>query len=178
MLKRKTALFIGSARGLGLALGLATSVAHAADLPPFSADILAWPRLSAAEMGCLIEKRFGHRDARFNCDLKDYVKPRGCDEPDRYYEGPQFPEALAARVHPLASEVNLSFEHGDLQMVIVRLAGSFSEPQFLEALGIADADARPGNVMYLSVGPHSVMLQGFDHMGGADVDCGPRSKSP
>src|SRR5471032_185072 len=135
MLKGKTALFTGSARGLGLALCLATSGAHAADLPPFSVDILAWPRLTNVEMGCLIEKRFGHRDARFNCDLKDYVKPRGiCDEPDRDDEGPKFPEALAARVHPLASEVDLSFEHGDLRSVSVRFAGSFSKPQVLQAL--------------------------------------------
>lgn len=165
-----------------------THQALAADLPPASVDVLAWPRLSSSAFGCYLEKTLGHRDKRFNCALKGYENQGDpCTNAAAYAEGPEFPARLAARVHPLAKDVELSWEHGELQQVTLVLKGTFNEVEVrrafklprAEAYSLSEAEqgALPENIMDTSVqadpsnGLTLVMLTGFDHMGAGDVDC-------
>ena len=153
-------------------------------------DILSWPRESAADFGCYMEKTLQHRDARFNCALRGYRNRADiCKNPDAYYEGPGFPDDLASTVHPLATHVELSWEHGNLQAVGITLKGTWREADVRRvfklpraatyALSTAEqkAHAWPDNVMDTGVqfpaqDVTQVTLTGFDHIGGADVGCG------
>jgi hypothetical protein len=172
-----------------IALGLSLSVAHAADLAQANFSLRAWPRMTSPAFGCWMEKALGHRDAKFNCDLKNLENIGDpCTDTDPYYEGPKFPEALVTRVHPLATRIDVDFEHGDLRMIIVELAGEFSDQQVRKALGLPDEQERvqefvrpsdPARPLIMSMDVHScgpgitcLMIQAFDHMGAGDVDCG------
>ncbi|MGF6110324.1 hypothetical protein [Pseudomonas frederiksbergensis] len=162
--------------------------ALAADLPPASVDVLAWPRMSSSAFGCYMEKTLGHRDKRFNCALKGYENQGDpCTNAAAYEEGPDFPAHLAARVHPLATQVQMSWEHGELQQVTIVLKGTLDEVAVRNAfklprteaylLSEAEQGALPENIMDARVqgdpsnGLTSLMLTGFDHMGAGDVDC-------
>ncbi|QOH40163.1 hypothetical protein C7S14_3115 [Burkholderia cepacia] len=172
-------------------------------LPKPSVDVRAWPRMTSPKFGCYVETTFGYRDKRFNCALKKYRNTGdACGNTKAYYEGPVFPDRLAASVHPLATKVELDWEHGDLQMVTVTLKGTWNESDVRKAFGLPRAEARqltdaelrsaPGNLMDTSVqypsspldeslakrpsnparGTTAVMLYGFDHMGAGDAGCG------
>jgi hypothetical protein len=153
-------------------------------------DVRSWPRMSPADFGCFMEKTLGYRDARFNCALKGY-RNRGdiCKTPDAYNEGPEFPDRLAAAIHPQATHVELRWEHGNLQAMSITLKGTWSETQVRQTfklpraaaskLSVAEqkAHAWPENIMdtdvqYPTQGQTEVTLIGFDHMGAADVGCG------
>ena len=91
-------------------------------LPPPLLDVRTWPRMSVGAFGCYLEKSLGHRDPRFNCALKHYQnKGDPCKNTEAYYEGPDFPVSLALHVHPLATDVKLDWEHGELQSVTITL---------------------------------------------------------
>jgi hypothetical protein len=172
-----------------LPLGGAQATANAALAVP-GVDVLSWPRMPAADFGCYLEKSLHHRDTRFNCALRGYRNQGDvCKNPDAYYEGPAFPDQLATTIHPLATHVALSWEHGNLQAVSITLKGTWSEAQVRQAfklpraaaseLSVAEqkAHAWPENIMdtdvqYSSPGQTDVTLTGFDHIGGADVGCG------
>ncbi|CAB3968690.1 hypothetical protein BCO9919_03373 [Burkholderia cenocepacia] len=172
-------------------------------LPKPTADIRALPRMTSPKFGCYVETSFGYRDKRFNCALKQYRNTGdACKNTKAYYEGPAFPDRLAASVHPLATKVDLDWEQGRLQMVTVTLKGTWNEADVRKAFGLPRAEgsklteaelrSEPGNLMDTSVqypsspldeslakrpsnparGTTAVMLYGFDHMGGGDVDCG------
>jgi hypothetical protein len=164
-----------------MALWLSSAAAHAADLQPFAVDVLGWFRMPSTEFGCRLEKSLGHRDPKFNCDLANYTPLMNpCLRDGDWYEGPAFPQALAARVHPLATQVDIKFEHGNLQGVLIVLRGRFTDQQVRRALGLPDDGKLPGNIMSLGIQSSDagqpepttrLLIQGFDHMGGADVDC-------
>ncbi|MCU9955672.1 hypothetical protein OEJ37_20135 [Burkholderia sp. BKH01] len=166
-------------------------------------DVRAWPRMTSPKFGCYVETTFDYRDKRFNCALKKYRNTGdACKNTTAYYEGPAFPDRLAARVHPLAMKVELDWEHGDLQMVTVTLKGTWNEADVRKAFGLPRAEGRklteaelrkqPDNLMGTSIqypssptddsigrrpsdpahGTTAVMLYGFDHMGAGDVECG------
>ncbi|VWC56304.1 hypothetical protein BLA18112_00328 [Burkholderia lata] len=172
-------------------------------LPKPTVDVRAWPRMTSPKFGCYVETTFDYRDKRFNCALKKYRNTGdACKNTKAYYEGPAFPDRLAASVHPLATKVDLDWEQGRLQMVTVTLKGTWNEADVRKAFGLPRAEgsklteaelrSEPGNVMDTSVqypsspldeslakrpsnparGTTAVMLYGFDHMGGGDVDCG------
>jgi hypothetical protein len=173
--KRRTAMSIAA-----MAAALSISAGHAADLPPAGMNILDWPRMASPAFGCLMEKTLGHRDPRFNCSLKSVKMGDPCVDTENYYAGPIFPPALAARIHPLASDVSVDFEHGEVRTVSVRLQGKFSESDVLKAFDLAGDRKRPPNIMFVSVQDCSrdgtcLLLTGFDHLGAGDVDC---SKQP
>lgn len=172
-------------------------------VPKPTVDVRAWPRMTSPTFGCYVETTFGYRDKRFNCALKKYRNTGdACKNTTAYYEGPAFPDRLAASVHPLATKVELDWEQGRLQMVTVTLKGTWNEADVRKAFGLPRAEgsklteaelrSAPGNLMDTSVqypssaldeslakrasnparGTTAVMLYGFDHMGGGDVDCG------
>ncbi|MBZ5789148.1 hypothetical protein K8353_03425 [Burkholderia contaminans] len=172
-------------------------------LPKPTVDVRTWPRMTSPKFGCYVETTFGYRDKRFNCALKKYRNTGdACGNTKVYNEGPAFPDRLAASVHPLATKVELDWEHGDLQMVTVTLKGTWNEADVRKAFGLPRAEGRklteaelhsaPDNLMDTSVqypsapldeslakrpsnparGTTAVMLYGFDHMGAGDADCG------
>ncbi|CAB3749255.1 hypothetical protein GQ57_26580 [Burkholderia sp. MSh2] len=177
--------------------------ATAATLQKPIVDIRAWPRMTSPEFGCYVETSFGYRDKRFNCSLKKYRNTGdACRNTKAYYEGPAFPDRLAAGVHPLATKVELDWEHGALQMVTVTLKGTWNEAEVRRAFGLPRAEgsrlteaelrSQPDNLMNTSIqypsdaldervakrpsdparGTTAVMLYGFDHMGAGDAGCG------
>jgi hypothetical protein len=166
---------------LAVCLTLSIPMSAARSAPPIASDIhlLTWPRMPVEQFGCYLEKSFGHRDARFNCSLENYENQGDpCKNTEAFYEGPEFPQALAAEVNPLATDVDLAWEQGQLQQVTITLKGRLTEEQARRALDLPDADSHdtPENVMYIDVqypdaASTAVSLTGFDHMGAGDVDC-------
>ncbi len=93
-------------------------------------DVTTWPRASVREFGCFLEKQFGHKDKKFNCLLKTYVnKGDPCLNTEVYYEGPQFPNALAKKIDPIIDSVDLIWEHGKLQSLALTLDRRYSEKE-------------------------------------------------
>ena len=180
-----------------------TSPVIGADLPPPIVNVSTWPQMSVSAFGCYLEKTFGYRDKRFNCSLKGY-KNQGdpCKNTDAYYEGPTFPRNLATKVYPLATDIELSWEHGELQEVRIMLAGTLNEVEVRNAfklpraaataLSPAERETLPENIEDTDIqypsdpihrspatrpsdpsrGQTVVVLEGFDHIGAGDVDCG------
>lgn len=148
------------------------------DAPALSRkDVLTWPRARADRFGCFLEKAFGHKDSRFDCELRNYAN-RGdpCRDVEAWGEGPQFPADKVSLVHPLVAEIQLSWEHGELQAVIVTFREKLERPDVWKELGIPDPTVvtRP-NVMSFDVRQHggrtTLIVQGFDHMGAGDAEC-------
>ena len=171
-----------------LMLCLPVTKASGTELAPASINVLTWPRMSVSDFGCFMEKNLDNRDKRFNCALKGYKNKRdACSNTRAYDEGPAFPKALAAKVHPFATDVELHWEHGDLQQVVITLKGTFSEQEARRAFRLPVASAYkldaahihadvPENVIDTDVqhpgGDQTVvMITGFDHMGAGDVGC-------
>lgn len=157
------------------------SPAMAQSLQPASVDLMQWPRMDSPSFGCYMEKTFGHRDPRFNCSLKGYEnKGDPCKNTDAYYEGPAFPGALASKVQPQVKDIDLSWEHGELQMVAITVTGEYSDQDVQRAFKLPSpvTDKAPaGNVMSVDIdhgnrGVTVISLTGFDHQGAGDVDCG------
>jgi hypothetical protein len=150
---------------------------QAANLASASTDIIPWARAAAPNFGCAMEKNFAYRYPHFNCALKRYRnKGDPCKNPDAYYEGPVFPQSLIQKIHPLVTNVTLSWEHGELQGILLTLKGQFSDSEIRRAFKLPLENALPENVMRIDIGHENkgltdIYLMGFDHMGAGDVDC-------
>ena len=159
--------------GIGSALVMLTvGLVNAAPQPGTARltkhDFKAWPKSDVAAFGCFLEREFRSRDEKFNCSLKGYEN-RGdpCRNTKAYYEGPRFPQHKAKDVHPLFQSIELGWEHGQLQNLIVTLSRKMAEKDVRQTLGL------PENV---SVQPCSatrtcIVLIGFDHMGAGESQC-------
>lgn len=170
-------------------LGLLAFPARSAELASPTANVLSWPRMSAPEFGCHIEKTLGYRDATFNCatravQLKVYEKEHDpCKHPQAFHDGPAFPEALATQIHPLAKRVDIEWQGGTVQAVIVTLKGAYGEAAVRKAFHLATGDqGQPENIMQIESGDANplhnrpqteteVRLMGFDYMDATDF-CG------
>ncbi len=170
-------------------LGLTALPSSAADLASPSIDVLPWPRMPAPEFGCYMEKALGYRDSTFNCatrarQLAVYEKNHdACEHPKAFHDGLDFPDALAARVHPLAEHVALQFQGGSLQEVIITLKGKYSEADVRKAFRLpASGQAMPENIMRIEIEDHNplqgkpqtetdVRIAGFDFLDAMDL-CG------
>jgi len=154
-----------------------TSHSAPPDIPKSPANLGYWLRMSAPSFGCMLEKQYGYIDARFNCHLTDYHnKGDPCNNSDEYYEGPEFPKELIQRIHPLATNIELSWEHGELQQITLFLNGKFSDSAVRRAFSIPDDSKLPRNVMRVDVDTDnrnstSISVTGFDHQGTGDVEC-------
>lgn len=187
---------------LFMAAATGSPLVRSAELAPPSIDPSRWPRMTSTQFGCYMEKTFGHRDRRFNCATKNYRNDGDpCDNTEPYYEGPAFPDRAARKVHPLATHVELDWEHEELRDVTVTLKGTWNEAQVrkvfrmprTESFRLSDAEnaALPEHLMSTSVhyplsnddavgtrasdptrGTTSVSFTGFEHMGAADFECG------
>lgn len=142
-------------------------------------SLITWPRMKADAFGCMLERRFGFRDPKFNCSLHRYVnKGDPCRNTTAYYEGPSIPDAVAHAVSPDVDSIGLSWEGGKLQAVTVTFRRVVPAAEARAALGLPPSAARlPANVQGVDVqrcrrDATCVLVTGFDHQGAGDVDCG------
>jgi hypothetical protein len=139
-------------------------------------NLSGWPRMTAVDLGCLVERELAHRDAQFHCGAKPGPSGDPCKNTKAYYAGPVLPAELAAKLHPLAEGVTLAFEHGQLQLITLTFSAPVSEATVRADLGLpAPGAALPDNMsrLWLTDDGKSLMIEGFDHMGAGDVDCKP-----
>ncbi len=144
-------------------------------------DILSWPRAGLQEFGCFLEREFKHKHPRFNCSLKNYQNEGDpCKNTEAYYEGVEFPASKVNEVDPSISTISLSWEHGDLQSVSIAFKAKANESQIRTKFHLPVKEQNPRqNVMSYSIQDCSLksnclFLQGFDHLGEADVECPPK----
>ena len=134
-------------------------------------DFTTWPKANVVKFGCFLEKEFGHKDKKFNCGLKDHVNNGDpCKNVEAYYAGPEFPLALVDKVNDKIESITLAWEDDRLQNVSVVLKSRYSEKKARKLFKL------PNN-SYTSVsncGKNNtcISIQGFDHMGSGDVECG------
>jgi hypothetical protein len=131
-------------------------------------EFTGWPRSRVDDFGCFLEKTFGYVDKKFNCRLKNYInKGDPCKNTTAYYEGPTFPENKAKEVHPLAKSIELSWEHGELQNLIITLNKKMTDAEVRKTFTLSEA----ASIQQCGLKNTCILLVGFDHMGAGDVDC-------
>lgn len=146
--------------------------------PLKSSELLAWPRMNAADFGCLLETKFGLKDPVFNCshdfDSRDWGDP--CRNTETYYSGPEIPDIVGPSIHPKIKALRLSWEHGKLQDLGIVFNGVVTSTEIEEVFGLKLGEQLPANIMYADLqecgkGTSCLSLTGFDHVGAGDVDC-------
>lgn len=146
-------------------------------------NILNWPRMKVDEFGCYLEKHFGFKDEKFNCSLRGYVNTGDpCHETEAYYEGPSFPPSKAKEINSVVEAVDLSWEHGELQSVSLQFVSKIPEEELKRIFALPPEFNYPPlykNIMDISIQDCSktgncLIVQGFDHLGAGDAECGPR----
>ncbi|HGM5492446.1 TPA: hypothetical protein ACKP1B_004144 [Serratia fonticola] len=158
-------------------------------LAPSAISIVAWPRMSAPEFGCYLEKNLGHRDKAFNCatrarQLLVYKKNfNPCDHSEHFHDGPEFPDSLARKIHPQAKRVTLQWQGGHLQAVIVTLKGKYNAAEVRAAFYLPEEGQElPDNILQVDIDDSNVLhdkpqtetdlrINGFDFMDAMDF-CG------
>jgi hypothetical protein len=138
-------------------------------------NISAWPRTSVSNFGCFLEKKFGYKDAKFNCSLKKYeVTGDPCKK--KYYEGVAFPQMLAPRIHPLVKYIGLEWEHGELQSLTLEFTEKIDAQFVKKAFGLDLERIHVKNIMSAGIqdctqGGACLIVLGFDHIGAGDISC-------
>lgn len=161
-----------------LCLLLSSGLAHAA---PFTiADLVSWPRMTVADFACLLEQRAGHADAQFNCAASRKLSNWGdaCHDTDLSYAGPQLPEALARQLNPHITAVDLDWEYGRLQSVNVTFDKIMTAEEVADIfpdVNLEDPTSRENlsnaSLQDCAEDASCLYLEGFEHLGGGDVDC-------
>lgn len=165
-------------RYTALCLLFSSGLASAA---PFStSDLVSWPRMSVADFACLLEQRTGHADAQFSCAASKQLSNWGdaCRDTDLSYAGPQLPEALGRQLNPHIEAVDLDWEYGRLQSVNVTFDKIMTADEVADIFPDVNLDdpASRDNLSNASLqdcaaDSSCLYLEGFEHMGGGDVDC-------
>lgn len=139
-------------------------------------DVVALFSLSPPALGCWLEKRWGHRDEKWNCDLKGWNRSGDpCDDTEPYYGGPATPDSVAKRMGPRLWEIDLEWEHGDLRSVSLAFDGPVTEAEARRTFGLPPEGVPPG-LMFISLQDCSrrgtcLIVEKFEHQGAGDVDC-------
>jgi hypothetical protein len=163
-----------------------------AQTPPLDAkNVLSWPRAPIDKFGCMLERDFETKDAKFNCALRNYVHVSNvCDPASPYYEGPEFPAGKAAKIMEQFEEIRVAHEHGEVQAVTVVLKQRLTQTAIRTLLGlpISPRAALPPNIASVDIQGcrpdgasqicNLVVIEGFEHMGAGDVDCGEEGVRP
>lgn len=149
--------------------------------------LLTWARKTPVEIGCMLENEFSYRDTIFNCNYKNYVNNGDpCKNTDEYYEGINFPVELASKVNSLIENINLKFEHGNLQEISITFKESLLKNEIKQMFDLpVTRQDFPDNVMNIQYGENVLSnekpinpnytkwltITVFEHMGAGDVDC-------
>lgn len=146
-------------------------------VPP---ELATWPRMKATDFGCMLEKRFGIQDKTYGC-AADFDRMDWGDAclgaTTNYNVGPALPLSVAKSLPSPISEVDLEWEHGELQDLSVTFDRKVSAREVEAMFGLRIDGPKPENVMSVDLqdcaqGKSCLTLQGFDHMGAADFECG------
>ncbi|MGE0152618.1 MAG: hypothetical protein AB7R90_08355 [Reyranellaceae bacterium] len=171
---------------------LSAAAAGAQEPPRLEAsNVLSWPRAGVDKFGCMLEREFGVRDPRFNCSLQNYVN-RGnpCSAAEAYYEGPAFPPDRETKVMPQIERIEVAHEGGRVQSVTLIFGQRQTQTAIRALLGLPASPraALPPNLASASIQGcrpdgatqicNVVLLQGFEHQGAGDVDCGEEGDRP
>jgi hypothetical protein len=143
---------------------------------PSTIVVLSWFKMNRAQFGCYLQKTFGVRDGKWNCNHKAYKSVGDpCKNTKAYYAGPSFPEKLVKKVNPRLRDVELTWEHGDLQAVYLDFVDKVSDTEARKMFGLPKKGAPDGFVSVDLQDCHKdytcLIIQNFDHMGAGDVDC-------
>lgn len=149
--------------------------------------LLTLVRKNPAEIGCMLESEFSYRDPIFNCDYKNYEnKGEPCKKADEYYEGIQIPVNLIKKIHPAIKTIVLDFEKGRLREIWIAFEDNLSKDKIKEMFDLpSERNMFLNNVANIDYGDNVfsndksidpnytkwLIITGFDHIGGADVEC-------
>lgn len=149
--------------------------------------LLTLMRKTPAEIGCMLETEFSFRDPVFNCDNKNYVNNGDpCIKTEEYYEGVKIPPNLIKKISPVIQDINLSFEHGNLQKIAITFDNILSKDEIRQTFNLPlDESKFPNNIMAISYGENIISadkptdpnytkwlsITGFEHIGAGDVNC-------
>ncbi|HEY5824125.1 MAG TPA: hypothetical protein VIT44_07165 [Cyclobacteriaceae bacterium] len=77
--------------------------------------VISWLGAPVDKFTCELQKRFSYEDDGFKCG----VKPTEKWDPEKpsYYAGPVFPVDKVKMVHPLISNIDIVWEHGEIQTI-------------------------------------------------------------
>jgi hypothetical protein len=176
----------------GLVMACCLITPGLAQTPPLDAkNVLSWPRAPVDRFGCMLERDFETKDAKFNCALRNYVHVSNvCDPDSPYYEGPEFPAGKAAKIMEQFDEIRVAHEHGEVQSVTVVLKQRLTQTAIRTLLGlpISPRAPLPSNIASVDIQGcrpdgasqicNLVVIEGFEHMGAGDVDCGEEGVRP
>lgn len=177
--------------GAMLATAFAAQTGKAQEVPPLDpTNVLSWPRTSVDRFGCMMERELDIRDPRFNCALRNYVnRGNACTGTDAYYEGPAFPADRAERVMAQFESLSIAYEGGRVQAVTLILKQRQTQTAIRALLNLPPPRAAlPANLTTVSIQGcrpdgatqicNVVLLEGFDHIGAGDADCGEEGVRP
>lgn len=150
---------------------------------------VSWPRMAVDKFGCLLERELGYRDAKFNCALGGYANAgSACANVEAYFEGPVFPISRVGRISPMLSSVEIAYQGGQVRAITLLLKERLGEAQIRQHLRLPASDALPTHISairYDGCRPDSggqacnlVLIEGFDHKGAEDADCGGDGATP
>jgi len=150
---------------------------------------ITWPRMPVDRFGCLLERELSYRDGKFNCALTGYRnKGTPCVDIESYFEGPAFPLSRVARVAPILASIEIAYQAGQVRAVTLVLKDRLSVAQIRQQLRLPPLEALPSHVSSVrfdgcragSDGQvcNVVLIEGFEHQGAGDVDCGGDDATP
>jgi hypothetical protein len=140
--------------------------------------LMTWMRKDAGEIGCMLDSTLGYKDPIYHCGYKK----QGKEDPD--YHMP-LDSAIAAKIHPLMSHIELEFEHGVLRALYVTFSDSIQKEKVRTMFNLpARGGKMPDNVMEVLYGEEItsktkptdtnytrwLQIVGFEHMGAADYE--------
>jgi hypothetical protein len=165
-------------RFTALCLLLSSGLAHAA---PFTTDdLISWPRMSVADFACQLESRTGKVDAPFSCAASRKLNDWGdvCHPTDLSYAGPQVAEAQVRALDPRIAAVDLDWEYGRLQSVNVtfdKIMTAEEVADIFPQVNLDDPTSRDNlsnaSLQDCASDASCLYVEGFEHLGAADVEC-------
>lgn len=149
----------------------------------------SWPRMAVDKFGCLLERELGYRDAKFNCALGGYANAgSACANVEAYFEGPAFPISRVGRISAILSGIEIAYQGGQVRAVTLLLKERLGEAQIRQHLRLPASDALPAHIStirYDGCRPDGagqicnlVLIEGFDHKGADEADCGGDGATP
>jgi|SRR6185312_3259446 len=128
----------------------------------------SWPKAHADAFGCFLEKEFGFKDKKFNCELKNYHNHGDpCKNVDEYAEGPEFPISAVSQVGTDIKSIQLSWEHGDLQSVSVEFQGKKKMDELTKKYHLP----KNASLQDCATNTSCIVVNGFDHLGSEEAGC-------
>ena len=140
-----------------------------------SIPVSDWPNMAIEKFGCYIEREFGVKPKKFNCDIKGYTPQKDvCADEKAYYEGLEFPEERVKVVSNSLKDIQIIFEHGNIQQVSFEFPLDVKKPDAINALKISRP--LPKNIIKATYEKCSntsncLKLVGFEHLSREQANC-------